>query len=164
MTQERLKEIFSYDKHTGLFTRLKGRKKVGTIDYNGYLTISIDYNRYQAQRLAWLYIYGELPENQLDHIDHDRSNNAIDNLREVSASDNSKSKRLYKANKSGHHGVIWDPNNKNWRARIGVNGKTINLGSFKDKGDAIAARLAGEREYDYHENHGVGKVGDHINY
>jgi hypothetical protein len=164
MTQQRLKEIFTYDELTGLFNRVTGRNKVGTTDYNGYITISIDYNRYQAHRLAWLYMYGRLPTTQLDHIDHNRSNNAISNLREVSISENSKSKRLYKANKSGHHGVIWDPCNNNWRARIGVNGKTINLGSFKNKDDAIAARKAGEHEYEYHENHGIGNVGDHGKY
>lgn len=63
--------------------------------------------------------------------------------------------KLYKCNKSGYHGVIWDLNNNNWRARIGVEGKTLNLGSFTDKQDAIAARKAAEVKYNFHSNHGV---------
>ena len=155
LTQEHLKDKFRYDSATGLFTRINNaRKVVGTMNKAGYLVITIGYKRYMAHHLAWLYEYGYFPEVQIDHKDHNRSNNAIDNLREVTELENSKSKRLYKVNTSGHHGVIWDKINNNWRARIGLNGKTINLGSFEDKGDAIAARVAAEHEYDFHENHG----------
>lgn len=155
LTQVKLQEKFTYNKDTGIFTRLNSKRhKLGT-EIKGYLVISIDYKRYPAHVLAWLYHYGVFPVTDLDHKDHNGLNNSIDNLREVSVLENMQSKKLYKCNKSGHHGVIWNSSNNNWRARIGVEGKTLNLGSYQDINDAIAARKAAEVKYGFHSNHGI---------
>ena len=157
LTQEALKKKFSYNRNTGIFTRVNSKRiKIGTI-VAGYLIISIDYIRYPAQRLAWLYEYGEFPNGYIDHKNHIKLDNTINNLRDVTPLENVKSTKLYRCNKSGYHGVIWDKVNNNWRARIGVEGKTLNLGSFTDKDDAITARKAAEVKYEFHSNHGINK-------
>jgi len=154
LTQEYLKKLYTYNPTTGIFTNIKyPNKTVGTV-HNGYITISIGYKRYQAQRLAWLYMYGVLPTNVIDHKNHDPSDNSLSNLRDVTKLVNMQSKKLYKCNKSGFHGVIWDVKTNKWRARIGIEGKTLNLGSFSNKSDAIAARKAAEVKHNFHSNHG----------
>ena len=83
VTQNRLKEIFTYDKSTGIFFRVKGTRKVGYVNTKGYIRISVDGKGYFAHHLAWLYVYGIFPETTIDHINHVRTDNSIDNLRLV---------------------------------------------------------------------------------
>jgi len=77
LTQERLKELLTYNPDTGVFTRKKvsrgGRWKVGTLDGTGYIHTRVDYKIYLAHRLAWLYMYGEFPTETIDHINHNKT-------------------------------------------------------------------------------------------
>ena len=163
LTQEELKNKLHYDPITGVFTWLKGSMKdkiagckCGELPNQGYWEITIDKKRYKAHRLAWLYVFGSFPEKVLDHIDHDRINNTISNLREATIHINAKNKTIYRTNKSGYPGV--DKHGDNWKARIGVNGTKVLLGVFPTFEEAVAAKKAGEKLLSYHKNHGTTKA------
>jgi hypothetical protein len=161
ITQTRLKELVSYNSDTGIFHHIVDRGKLrcgdraGSIDAEGYRRLTIDKFSYKAHRLAFLYMEGEFPPQQTDHIDQDRLNNKFCNLRKVTPQQNSRNKKRQSTNLSGFTGVGWRNDNKIWRARIYHNGKNINLGEFDALSDAVLARLNAEAEYGYHANHGA---------
>ena len=160
ITQKELKELLYYDPISGVFTWLKpkqGRKKSGSVGGGsaGYIEIHINGRKYQAHRLAWLYIYGVWPEHQIDHINHIVSDNAIGNLREATHQENGRNQSLNSRNTSGVCGVSWDNVYEKWLSQIGVNGRAINLGRFHDKFEAICARKSANNKFGFHENHGV---------
>lgn len=106
-------------------------------------------------RVAWLVHYGTWPEGHLDHIDGDSGgNNRITNLRVATYSENSRNKKVYKSNKSGVTGVLWQKRISKWTAQIKNNGRQIHLGCFTEINDAVSARKSAEKKYGYHENHG----------
>ena len=111
----------------------------------GYTSIMISGKNYRAHRLAWLYVYGYLPEHEIDHIDRDKSNNKIDNLRHVSCSCNKRNVGLRQDNTSGIKGVYWDKQSDKWRAQITANNKQHHLGLFTDFTEAVCTRLAAEQ-------------------
>lgn len=98
--------------------------------------------------------YGEDPHGEIDHIDHDRQNNRLSNLRVVSPRGNSKNRSMRSDNKSGVTGVYWDKKSQKWWAEITPYGESIYLGHFTDKSDAIAIRKSAEVKHDFHANHG----------
>ena len=154
LTAEKLRSILDYDHETGIFTRkvrTANRVKVGDAagcpDGRGYLQIIVCSRKYRAHRLAWLHVYGEWPEDQLDHINRNRSDNRISNLREVSNKQNGQNKSKPNNNTSGHTGVFWHKQNSKWRAQITHNQKKIHLGYFTDLEEALSARKAGEKLY-----------------
>ena len=164
LTSDLLRKFVNYDPDTGLLTwKLRGTRAaeagkqlgtvVGTLPDKGYIVITLFGTVYQAHRLAWLHYYGQFPEKQIDHIDHDRTNNTISNLRETSLHTNMKNKSLYTTNTTGYSGVT--PHGDTWIARIGVNGTKVLLGTFRTIEEAIAARKAAEKLLDYHTNHGL---------
>lgn len=164
LTQEELMELLNYNEYTGVFTWIKrtaNRIKVGDVagstTAKGYLCIMIKGVSYRNHNLAWLYVKGNMPKEILDHIDGDKKNNLISNLRDVSQSENTRNAKINKLNKSGTSGVYFNKINRTWMARISVNNNRIHLGSFKDKEDAINARKNAEYKYGYHENHGRSK-------
>ena len=129
ITQDRLKEEVWYDPLTGIFTRKKGSRagKVGAIAGSltsyGYIRVSICSKFYMAHRLAWLYVYGYLPENSIDHINGVRNDNRLANLQEVSrACNNAKSVRLPK--KDGTPRCV-SIKGAGFRFQTTVNGKAV---------------------------------------
>lgn len=104
--------------------------------------------------LAWLYCFAEFPDGHLDHINHDRSDNRLDNLREVTYLENQRNRTRSKNNTSGTTGVYWSADRNRWRVSISINNKTKHLGSHINKEDAVAAREAANIKYGFHENHG----------
>lgn len=120
---------------------------------NGYLCGIIYGRRYYAHRVIWAMHTGVWP-NEIDHLNHDRANNRIKNLREVSHKENSRNQSISISNKSGVTGIHWHVECCKWLANITVNYKTIHLGLFVEKDDAIAARKAAEIEYGFHPQHG----------
>lgn len=153
-TAEYLRSVLHYDPETGIFTwkvRTSNRINVGDAtgcpNGDGYLLISVQSRLYQAHRLAWLYVYGEWPEDQIDHINRNRSDNRIANLRDVSHKQNGQNAGKYSHNTSGHTGVSWHKQSSKWRATIKHNQKKIHLGYFENLEDAVAARKAGELKY-----------------
>lgn len=147
LTQSDLMECISYDPETGLFSRIMadGRVKcVAPKTDNGYIKISTKGRNYFAHRLAWLYVHGRWPDEFIDHINGDRSDNRIANLRECSAAQNSQN-LAKQYNKHRLTGVV--PWKKRFQAKICVNHKRINLGSFKTEEEAHAAYLAAKAKY-----------------
>lgn len=162
LTQDTLKKMFRYDEKEGSFFRiLNDKEKKIDVQPNGttgYILIRITRNgiskKYAAHRLAYLYVNGTLPE-QIDHIDGNRTNNRIENLRPSNNYLNSKNRRKRNDNSSGFTGVNYHIGHKMWVARINVNGKRITIGEFKEKEDAISARILYiSKLSEYSERHG----------
>ncbi|RLA83951.1 MAG: hypothetical protein DRG78_02775 [Epsilonproteobacteria bacterium] len=159
ITQDELKEKYTYDKTTGIFTRnisghgFKKGQVAGTIMNKGYVSININRKPTLAHRLAWLYEYGVYPDGQIDHKDKDRKNNKIDNLRVVSNKTNNRNKKKLKRNISGINGVSKIPNGS-FVASITVNGENIYLGIFKNIKLAEKARLDANIKYGFSATHG----------
>ena len=154
LTAEKLRELLHYDQETGIFTwKVRTAKcvKVGCVAGSpnglGYLQITVLSRRYKAHRLAWLYVYGSWPTDQIDHINRNRTDNRISNLRDVSHKQNHQNKSKPSNNTSGHPGVYWHRWASKWLAQIKHNQKMIHLGCYDTIEEAIAARKAGELKY-----------------
>lgn len=147
-----LHQRLHYDEQTGVFTWLRsfrGPVKPGDIAGvnigNGYFGITIEKKRYLSHRLAWLYVHGEWPKGQIDHIDGNPANNAIANLRDVSRSQNMQNIRRAKKNsRTGLLGVC--ESRGKFQAAIRVNGKTKTIGRFDTAELAHKAYLKTKRE------------------
>jgi hypothetical protein len=151
LTAERLRQQLSYDQESGIFTwrcyrsNLPPDGRAGWLDHGGYVFISVDGRRYLAHRLAWLYVYGQWPDEKIDHIDGCGNNNRIANLRPANCSQNQANRRLNKNNKSGFKGVSWDKQFSRWRATIRSSGKSKHLGLFHSPEEAHAVYMAEAR-------------------
>ena len=160
LTQSRLKELLAYNPKTGELTWVAPTNcsiRVGAVAgcySNGYIRVQIDGAAYMAHRLAWFITYNVWPE-CIDHINHARDDNRLNNLREATAQENSMNASLSKANKSGVTGVHWHTRDKIWQSSIMTGGKIVYLGRFADKADAVKARKDADNEYGYHINHGI---------
>lgn len=170
LTQEYIKSLLDYDPETGLFTwKARPREmfkterafstfnarhcggKAGNMSATGYWYICIDYKKRRAHRLAWLYVYGYMPK-EIDHINGDRLDNRICNLRSVDRSENNRNMGISRRNTSGTTGVY--STRGLWGAYVTSGGKTKSLGRFGSKSEAIKARKYAEQKMGFHENHG----------
>lgn len=155
LTQQRLKELLSYDQGTGIFiwsTKKSKRIKIGDIagckNPDGYIYIRVDGKGYFAHRLAWLYVYEKMPEKEIDHINEIRDDNRMCNLRLANHQENGQNQSNPRThNTSGFLGVSWHKCGKKWRAYITLNGKIKHLGYFNTAEEAHAAYLCAKREY-----------------
>ena len=154
LTAGKLRELLHYDPETGIFTRkvrtsprVKAGDIAGSQGGGGYLLIRVCSRKYQAHRLAWLYVYGEWPEDQIDHINRDRADNRIANLREVTNKQNQQNASKRSDNTSGYPGVSWYKLDSKWAAKIRHNQKLIHLGCYNAIEEAVAARKAAEKLY-----------------
>ena len=164
-----IREIMSYDTKSG-FLYWKHRKDMPKnwntryankkVKTNGSNQTGITYNGQKFypiyHRLLWCYYYGKWPESNLviDHINGDNCDNTIENLRLVTQTENNRNRCIPKDNTSGHVGLYWMNSKKKWLVQIGSNRKSIHIGIFKNKEDAIKARKEAEKKYGYHKNHG----------
>jgi len=162
MTQSELKSKLHYNPKTGLFTRLEINKympkrlinkPVGSLNDKKYLLIRVGGKKQAAHRLAWLYVYG-VEANFIDHINHNRSDNRIENLRSVDRSTNARNANLRKDNKSGRVGICFHEQLGKWHSQMTLKGKVLNLGFYDDFEDAVKAREEAELVNNFHENHG----------
>lgn len=137
----------SYDPETGVFRRryavnrrFYAGQEIGSLGSGGYTVVWIRGQRLLAHRLAWFYVYGKWPVNTIDHINGDKRDNRILNLRDVLHAENMQNMRKrHKDNKSGFQGVI--RKNGRYRAAIGTFGKTKQIGMFDTAQEAHAAYL-----------------------
>lgn len=153
ITQSRLMCLLNYDEKTGVFrwkispsNRAAVGSVAGSLHNRGYRQINIDGTPRLAHRLAWLYVYGEFPEDQIDHVNGVRTDNRIANLRKATNAQNNQNQRSAHArNTSGKLGVSIFRNNK-FLAQIGFNGKSHYLGYYDSAEDAHEAYVKAKRK------------------
>lgn len=150
-TQKRLKELLNYDPETGMFTwkvrtsnRVDMTKPAGALSGDGYTKISVDGKQYKAHRLAFLYVNGSWPEEDVDHINGDRLDNRWRNLRDVCRRVNLENRRHATA-KSGLLGAYFFPHANCWKSAISLGNKTKHLGYFQSAEEAHQAYLVAKR-------------------
>lgn len=176
---ELLRKLLRYEPDTGklfwrertpdMFEGNKVRAELGCARWNGknagkqaftangsrgYKVGAVFGTMYLAHRVIWAIFYGHWPKDQIDHINGDRTDNRIENLRDVSLAENRKNMKIPSHNSSGIIGVHWHRAASKWTAQIKVDGCTKHLGLFEGINEAIAARKAAEVKYGFHENHG----------
>lgn len=158
LTLDRVQELFEY-RDGSLINRVRrgpfsfAGRPAGSINGNGYLQTWVDGHSFRIHTLVWFLHRQEWPV-EVDHINGIRTDNRIENRREVTRRENMRNKRVSVANSSGITGVGWSSAKQKWRACIKVDGKFIHLGYFEEKRAAIAAREEANRKYGFHENHG----------
>lgn len=153
-------DLFKY-LHGDIFwkRRLSNRVKIGdkikTIGSHGYIIVGVLGVRMLAHRIIWEMHNGPIPDGmQIDHINHNKLDNRIENLRVVTSTENNHNLKMRKNNKPGITGVSWDKQHSKWAANIKVNGVFIRLGLFSCIKDAAKVRRKAELKYNFHENHG----------
>jgi hypothetical protein len=134
--------------------RYSGRPAFATNGPTGYKTGHIFQKTYLAHRVVWALVTNSWPANEIDHINGVRSDNRLENLRDVPVSEQQRNVRQRRDNTTGAKGVDFKPQINRWRARINHSGRRITLGLFSSLAEAVAVRKAAEREYGYHRNHG----------
>jgi len=158
LTQERLKQLLSYDPLTGVFvwlerevragsertdrswnTRHAGKEAGCVNNSDGYIQIYVDDIRYAAHRLAVLFQTGNFPQKTVDHVNRIRTDNRWVNLRECSTAENNRNAGALNTNTSGFKGVFTATKGRSWFAQIGVDGSQQYLGSFRTKEEAASA-------------------------
>ena len=150
LTHEKLIQVLSYAPETGIFTwkESRGPNKLGNIagslENTGYISIRIGTKAYLAHRLAWFYCFKEWPENSIDHIDRDKTNNSLDNLRDITQVWN---RGINKNNTSGYVGVYLHKGK--WVAEIIINKKKHRLGTFNSPEEASSAYKLIEKQNTY---------------
>lgn len=148
LTAHRLRALYDFDSEVGIFVRRRSpRSKVGSANSGGYLSIFVDGRLYLAHRLAWLYVYGEWPIDKLDHINGDRADNRIANLRQATSQQNAANRRKHKNNTSGFKGVRPTRFGIGWEATICVNYVKTQLGTFGCPTAAHFAYVAASRQH-----------------
>lgn len=173
-TPQELRELLSYDPETGVLTwkprvetafatkraastwnaRYAGKDALTSHNGWGYRRGSVRGALYCTHRVAWALSYNEWPNGQIDHINGDRSDNRLANLRLVSHAENGRNQQMPSTSTSGVVGVHWYKKFQKWQAHITVSRRTKFLGYFDDLTEAVAARKAAELQHNFHANHG----------
>ena len=164
MTPQELAEIIDYDALTGKMTwkargsrsfdnKLAGKPALAQPS-GGYQIGRIGGQNLKAHRVAWAIHYGEWPGGMIDHINGDRSDNRISNLRVVDALGNAQNQSVKTTNTSGEPCISWFARDSKWWVKITRNGRAIHIGFFDEMRDAVIARDAAYRAAGFHKNHG----------
>lgn len=148
VTQNRLMQLYRYDGQTGEFNRLVGRggmaagTTAGYINGDGYSVMGVDGIEYRRSRLAWLYVHGRHPIGEIDHINGDRSDDRIANLREATREQNMWNTRVSRKSTTGIKGVYWIGKCQRYEAHLSFKGREIYVGRFRSADEAISAVVA----------------------
>ena len=174
-TQSELQALLSYDPQTGTLVwrkrprhlfqdersfktwnaRYANKLAFTSIDRKGYFVGAVNNVNYRAARVIYKLVQG-VDANQIDHVDGNRLNNRIENLRNVTGQQNQQNMKRCSRNKSGVTGVSWNKAKNRWDAKITHNRKTTLIGRFINLDDAVAARKQEEIALGFHPNHGRG--------
>jgi hypothetical protein len=156
-TPEELRKRLRYDPETGKLYWLRGVCEIVeafTARDNGrYLNGRINQKTFRAHRVIWALVYGEWPKGEIDHINGQRDDNRLVNLRCVTRAENGKNRARRFDNTSGRTGVRLQKKTGRWEARIKVDGRCIHLGTFQRIEDAVRAREKAEIRHGFHPNH-----------
>lgn len=151
LTAQEIAEWFIYDPSTGLLRHRNARPNgrsggtiAGSLQSGGYRQVRYMGRAHYAHRVAWLLMTGDWPAEEIDHIDHDRSNNQWSNLRVVTRSENMQNQKP--RSREGSKGIFFRADRGKWRARIRVNGRIKNLGQFETAEEAHAAYVKAAKE------------------
>lgn len=145
---EELRATFEYHPG-GYLIRKKNGKPCGqrANTRQGYALVSVGGRLLYAHRIIYAIINGEMPEGEIDHIDQNHMNNRIENLRDVSSSENQHNYKIPKDNTSGFTGVSWYARDRKWKAEIMVDNQRIYLGYFENFEEAVEARKKAKIKY-----------------
>lgn len=154
LTAARLRELLDYNPSTGLFTRKTRSAKgvyigeiAGGVDPSGYVKLSLEGKRQYSHRLAWLHMYGVWPTGIIDHVNGDRADNRIVNLRDVSSQINCQNIKTAKpSSKTGLLGASWCKVTNKFKAQIRFGGTNKFIGLFDNANDAHDAYIAAKRQ------------------
>jgi hypothetical protein len=135
--------------------QVKVGEEAKSIDSRGYKIVRFKGRLYQTHRVIWFLVNKEQPPKVLDHINNDRLDNHIENLREVTYSQNSHNAKIRTDNKSGVKGVHWNKKNNNWVVQVRANNKNQHIGSFTNLTEAEhAVKNARKTLHGEYANHG----------
>ena len=148
--------IAEYRIRKGWNAKFAGKEALIAKKGDGYLVGRVFGRCCRAHQVAFAMSYGRWPTAPIDHIDGDRRNNRLSNLREVTAAENNRNAKVRSDSKTGVVGVRWYKASRKWEAQISYDGKKKFLGLFEAFDDAVAARKAAEKFFGYHPNHGRG--------
>lgn len=171
---ELLRQLLGYDPETGRLwwkprpvemfssmgswrswhSRCMGIEAFTAVRDSGYLVGNVFGQNLRAHRVIWAMVHGSWPEMDIDHINGDRRDNRLCNLRSVTRSENLKNLSMRTDNTSGFMGVMMVRKTGKWRAFIEVGGSSKSLGEYASIADAIEARKSAEMRYGFHQNHG----------
>lgn len=174
VTPEILRALLHYDPATGALTwrerplsmfpdersgkiwntRYAGRPALTARSSAGYLKGHVLGVQLQAHRVAWAIHHGSWPSDKLDHENHARDDNRLDNLADATDATNARNQKRSAANTSGATGVSFFQRHQKWVAYIRAGGRRVHLGRFDVFADAVAARRNAEIAFGYHANHG----------
>lgn len=137
-----------YEPETGVFTwAVSGRgirqgAVAGTVSVDGYRVIRLGFKPYRAHRLAWFLVHGEWPSSEIDHINCNRLDNRLSNLRVVSRAENAQNRRSAMRNSShGFLGATWNRQHRRWQSKLTAYGTRHHLGYFDSAEQAHAAYM-----------------------
>lgn len=130
----------------------------GTPGKDGYVRVLLGRKSYLIHRIIWTLAHGNIPNDMhIDHINHDRSDNSLGNLRIVSRKENLKNKSRSSRNSTGYSGITFRPDDGKYMVRISVNGKRYSAGCFSSLEEAVSVRNMELSKNNYHPNHGRNK-------
>ncbi len=148
---------FEYNPETGVFlwkiARSRGIRPgmvAGSQKQDGYISLHVNGKTLPAHRVAWMFVYNDFPDTNLDHINRIKNDNRISNLRLATPEHNAQNRACNRLNKSGCKGVVWHKRDKRWQASITVKGQKLHLGLYGTKEDAATAYQQASLKYQTH--------------
>lgn len=154
-TAQEVRENLSYDPETGIFHWIKPNigRKLGSVaghrcSISGYVEIRMCGRLHRAHRLAWVHVHGEWPKHEIDHVNRDRRDNRIANLRSATRAENARNVPSHAGSTSKYRGVSWNAARGKWVAQIYIGGRNRRLGTFADEDAAHRAyRAAADKAF-----------------
>jgi len=139
LSAEKARARFRYDARAGCLVAAADGRSVGWVHSTGYRYVNVGRVQYKEHRLIWLIVFGRWPTGQIDHINGNRADNHLDNLRDVTGSINQRNTGRRADNTSGYKGVVFNKSHGRYLARIGLHGKRRHLGYFATAAEAGSA-------------------------